>query len=336
VGTPWFSCGLFGSTVATTTLSAPTALWVLAVPLDPTTLNYYYHCQGLRPGFEVVSVSLATSAPGVADVATPVSFTANESTGTTDVLPGASGTAVVSVLTPFGFSTPSNFQAVTVTVSAPDIFLPAPTVGRNLQVSATAALEAPAPAGGVTLSISAADPGVLLSLDPMTVGSGSIALDVPAGATVSAPFYVQALAGTGSVGVTATAPGFDGDTESVSLVPSGFFIEGVPSPVTTSTSDADTTLRIRPARLSPTTLNVDEVQSLRAGMADTQVFVTSDDTAAGTITISPVVFDGADVPNERVTSFHPEAPGTTVVRISSPGFSPASNGNDITFNVTSP
>jgi hypothetical protein len=263
-----------------------------------------------------------------------VVFGPNEEVKTTAFDPQGAGTAVVGVVTPAGFTTPSNLQTVAATVTAPNLNLSPLTMGKDLQEAETVSLEVPAPAGGLPVTITVSDASKARLKDVAAIpGTGSLTLVVPAGAS-SRTFYVEALEGTGTVQYTASAEGYDPDTDSIVLVPSGFVIDNiVANPITSSLSGADTTLRIKPARLDPTTLNLALVQSLRAGMANTQVFIGSDFPEVGEITLSPVTFDGVDVPNERVTSFSPRAVGTTVIRVSSPGFSHASNRNNITVNV---
>ncbi|HYO59929.1 hypothetical protein [Archangium sp.] len=53
------------------------------------------------------------------------------------------------------------------------------------------------------------------------------------------------------------------------------------------------------------------------------------------MTLSQLVFIGADVPNYRTTSFHPVSAGETTLVVSGPAeFSQASDNNNITAYVT--
>ncbi len=89
--------------------------------------------------------------------------------------------------------------------------------------------------------------------------------------------------------------------------------------------------------LDPVFLNLQSVQQLRPGIGPVHVTVTSSNTAVGTITLSPVEFNGADSPNERTTSFVPLAVGSSVIKAEGPvGFQIASNNNFITATVISP
>jgi hypothetical protein len=333
-----FTNPVLSSTLSTTTLSAPTSLEVWSMPLDPTTLNATNNAQArqsLRPGAAPLNVVVTSDMPAVGTVTvSPVVFSGNQESRTTTFDPQTAGTATVEVQTPPGFVTPSNLQSLAATVTAPNLTLSAPTVGKDLQESVNVSLEVAAPAGGVSVTVTVADVTKARLKDTAVIpGTSNLTLVIPAG-TASKTFFVEALQGSGTVQYTATATQYDPDTKSITLVPSGFVIDNITtSPITSSLAGADTTLRIKPARLDPTTLNFALVQSLRPGMTNTQVFIASDHPEFGVITLSPVTFDGADSPNERVTSFSPQAVGTTVIRVTSPGFSSASNRNNITVNM---
>jgi hypothetical protein len=116
------------------------------------------------------------------------------------------------------------------------------------------------------------------------------------------------------------------------LEPSGFVIANISQPsFNTTTSSADTTLNIQPAELDPSLLTFKGSQGLRGGLAAVTVNITSSNTSVGTITVSPVTFNVGDT--QQTTSFHPVASGTSVIQVTAPGFSTASDHNNITANV---
>jgi len=127
----------------------------------------------------------------------------------------------------------------------------------------------------------------------------------------------------------------------VSVLPSGFALQGIGNSISTTTS-SDTSLQVTPVALDPTYLTIVDYETLVPGVGQTSVSVLTSTSCGGTldqtvgaITVSPVIFMGADVPNYQSTSFHPIAPGSDVIYIPAPaGFSRASNGNCVTANVT--
>ncbi|WNG56389.1 hypothetical protein F0U59_17670 [Archangium gephyra] len=334
-------CANCSDTSFSTTVSASnTSLWVVLAKLTPTTLNYDGY-QELRPGVDPVVVEVTSSNPDVGTVTvSPLTIGTNQFMLSTAFDPLNAGSTTLTISTPTGFSTPSNYRQMPVTVTAPvpDISLSNKNIGKDLQVSAQASLTTAAPAGGVTLTISADPTKIRLSTSPDVLGtSGTLTFTIAAGSRNTPEFYVQALVGSGSVPYTATASGYTSKTATLTLYPSGFVITGFSDgSFTTTTASSDTTLKVHPAALEPFTLNLKETQQLRPGLSNVLVSVTSSNESVGTITLAPVVFNGADVPNYRTTSFHPVSAGTTTLVVSgpSPDFSQSSNNNHITATVT--
>jgi hypothetical protein len=225
-----------------------------------------------------------------------------------------------------------NEATATVNVSAANITLNDLTLGKDLQASTHASLSAPAPTGGLEVTITSADPAkVLLSVNETSVGTQSITLNVAAGTSSTPSFYVQALDSSGSVQITVSASGYTSDSSSVTMRPSGFIIF-TPGNFSTTTFAANTAIQIVSARLNPTTLAYETGQALRGGLT-VQVPVTSSDTNVGTITVSPVTFTGGTVYYAN-TAFDPVIAGTSVISVSTPaGFSTPSNKQSITATV---
>ena len=86
--------------------------------LDPATLNWAAE-QALRGGL-MVDVALTNSNPVAGTIVTnPISFGANESRINAVFDPSAAGTSIIGLTTPVGFSTPSDRQQITATVTGP-------------------------------------------------------------------------------------------------------------------------------------------------------------------------------------------------------------------------
>ena len=105
------------------------------------------------------------------------------------------------------------------------------SIGYNLQTGGSQHLGEPAPAGGVVVTLTSNDPAkLLLSRTPDQVGSDCITIAIPAGGVGGASYFIQALAGSGEVTYTATAPGFRTRTGTVTLTPSGLVMGGPQGP----------------------------------------------------------------------------------------------------------
>ncbi len=325
----------------TTTLSAPTSIQVLPSRLNPTGLTFSTN-QALRGGLVVNVPVTATDQPGSTGVGTistsPVVFGGGNSSGTTTFVPGAPGTSLLTVGTPTGFSTPGSNRTLTATVTAPAITLSGQTIGKNLEVSVGLVLGAPAPTGGLAVTLTSGDASKLLLANTGTVaGNASITVTLGQGASFSQAFFVQALDSTGSVVVTMTAPGFQTSTSTMTLTPSGFIINS-PGNFATTTLSNPTSIQLLPARLTPGTLSFSTNQTLRGGIV-VNVPVTATDqpgsTGVGTISTSPVVFNGGDT--FATTTFVPGAAGSSLIEAVAPaGFSTPATLRTITATVSAP
>lgn len=322
---------------STTTLSAPTAITVQSAALLPATLQYQAP-QPLRPGASAsVSVTATdASGTGVGTITiSPLAFTAGQGVAITAFDPASAGSSVIAVQTPPGFTQPSNLRVVTATVTTASMAVSDVSVGKDLQTTTWGSLEAPAPSGGLTVTVTSADPAaVLLSADPALVGSASIPLTIPEGSNAIPPFWVQAIGAVSTATLNVTAPGFAPETATVTILPSGFIILSPGADFTTSATAGDTTIRVAPAQLTPGTLQYLAQQPVRAG-ATVNVEVLSSDPSAGTIAVSPLTFTGGDL--EKSTAFQPQpvvAPGTSTITVGTPpGFSTPGNLRQITATV---
>jgi hypothetical protein len=147
--------------------------------------------------------------------------------------------------------------------------------------------------------------------------------------TSVATIFVQGL-GLGSTTLTVHATGYTDGTGQVTVDPSGFTTNA--GNFSTTVSSPNTTIPVTPARLHPTTLNWQETQALRGGLS-VPVAVTSPDAAVGTITTSPLMFNGGDA--FATTEFAPVAAGTATITVGTPtGFDTPSNNHQITATVT--
>lgn len=313
------------ATISTTTFSANFPLIVRPVRLAAGSLAFASQ-QSLRPaglGLTLpLAVSVTSSNTNTGIITTsPLAFGANVATLNTAFDPLAAGTTTISIVPPAGFDTPANFRQIPTTVTAPNINTQATVrVGEDLQQSATASL-AVAPPNPVDMTLTVASTAVaVISSSATVLGNG--ALTFPAVANVSAQaFFVQAVGTAGqSTTVTISAPGYNSATMTVTVDPSGFVNITQGAAFTTTANAANSTLTVTPARLDPVSRNFAAQEPLRpAGLGLTlpiAVTVTSSNTAAGVITVSPLNFN-TNV-NNVLTAFDPLAQGTSTVTYQTP------------------
>jgi hypothetical protein len=332
--------GCFGVSFNTTTGSPNTPLDIVSARLAQGTLAFDAVQPVRAGGTVVVTVQSADSSGTNVGTITPptVSFNGGVSVVQTAFDPVNPGVAIIEPLPPDGYSPPSTFRQLTANVSAPGITLAVSTVGRNLQTAATGTLAAPAPAGGdLAVTITSTDPARLtLATSPTDVGGPSIVLPVPAGSSNLPTFYLQALDGSGSVDIGATATGYTAGTAAVPLAPSGFLSVSPGSNFTTTTFAAPTPMAIYSAALNGSHQYL-TAQPVRPGVT-VNVQVTAADvtgTGVGTIIGSPVEFTGNE--GVEVVSFDPAAVGTSVVTVVAPGgFVEPANFRVFTITVNAP
>ena len=74
----------------------------------------------LNPGLGTVGVPVTSSDLAVGTITTsPIVFNPGDSSDSTSFQPIADGTSTISIGTPAGFSTPSQYQQITATVQSP-------------------------------------------------------------------------------------------------------------------------------------------------------------------------------------------------------------------------
>jgi len=320
-------------TLNTSVFAADTTLTVVPAYLDPTTKNFL-GTETIRGGFGTQTIKLANSDKSVGTISTSsVSLGAGIPSATFTFHPLATGTTNITATQPSGFTTPANFQALAVNVGNATIAMNPLTVGANLQAVDTIFLSDPAPSpGGVDVTITSSDPSkVVLSSDPTQAGAASTTVHVNGGTKGLPNFYVQALASSGTVTLTAKGTDLTDSTTTITLAPSGFVI--VNSSINSgSTGDSNVTLAtsVLDGSLNPTGTR----QAVRPGAAPASVVITSSNTGVATVT-SPVSF--AANASTATSTFHPVAAGNTTISIQTPtGFSTPAQYQSINASVGLP
>lgn len=177
-------------------------------------------------GGSAIGLQVMNSDPAVGSIdASALKINAGEVSASVAFSPVGEGKTVVTAAVPPGFSPASESNAVTINVDLPGIALLGETfIGKDLELSGSVGLGAPAPLGGVDVTVTSSDPkALIISKSADLVGSGTITVHIPAG-DVRAPYHLQALADSGTIQTTATAPHYRTRVAPIFLAPSGFMI----------------------------------------------------------------------------------------------------------------
>lgn len=281
-----------------------------------------------------LSVNLSSTDPGVATVPPTVVFpfgATSVSVPVTGISPGST-TIHASALPNIADTT----ATVNVSTAAGGGFITIGTLSLGQDLEAPVTITFPqAVSAPVQLTVTSSDAKkVLVSSSPGAQGSASLTVPVAAGAVSITGIYVQGLANSGTVTLTANAPGFPGGSSIVTLTPSGFVLQG-PNPTSgafSTTQGATTNITVLAARLD-SSMNFAEGQQLRAGVSSS-VQLTSSSTAVGTVSPSQIAFNGGD---QSVTvQFAALSTGSTTLTAAAPtGFSiPAQGANTLAVTVS--
>jgi hypothetical protein len=213
-GGPWFR---------TTSGSKPSKITISTVVLDPNGKPLERQMVAAGRSF---TVNLKSSNEEIGRLAhTTLVLKGPGAVVETDFQPSGVGDTTLSVAAPPGFSLPVGAAEVVAKIMAPGLGVTdGVAIGRNLQVVGVLSLGEPAPPGGLPVRLTSSDPErLLLAENETSVGSGSIEIRIPENG-VTANYYLQALAASGEVTYTASAPGFTTRTGTIELRPSGVLL----------------------------------------------------------------------------------------------------------------
>jgi len=283
-----------------------------------------------------------TSADPTCAVASPVTIPAGLVSTTATIVYG--GTAATPCSTKITASAAELAGVATDEVtanvgSAPTLSLGAATrVGAGLVSSVTLSLGAPAPAGGLSVAVASAQPGVLrVSGSATTEGTATATLNLAAGAT-TATVYLHGVAGqAGSVAVTATASGYAAGTQTEVVAPIGFDIANLSA--TTTTFSANDEFYVRVGVLNAAGTAIGSYQNVQPGAGALAVTIASSDAAVGVMTrtgqtapsVTVQIAEGAQNTPTTVAAggaaFDPIGGGTTTITATAPGVTPIASAS---------
>ncbi|MEP7326130.1 MAG: hypothetical protein ABI836_09300, partial [Gemmatimonadota bacterium] len=253
-------------------------------------------------------------------------------TGGVALHPILAGSTTISATIPGYLPIATSIRAVT--ISQPGITLNGFSypVGSGLQLNAAGSLGA-SNHGGVTVTVTSSNPGVLLlAPDATTPGTGSITINVANGSTFFG-YYVQGVEGqTGTVNLTATASGFTNGTTTEMVVPPSLDLQGLPG--TTTAGGADIAIYGRVGVADVNNQFLVAVENVRAGGTGFTVsFTNANGTAAtlvttagtGNVRTAQIVPGVYYTPTSVATGgvgFRPLQAGATTVTATSTGTNP--------------
>jgi len=326
--------GIITGPISTTTFSPNTTLHLSTMRVTPS--NTYGGEQEPRAGAPI-TVDITSSNTSVGTITTsPLTFTAGNGTSpwrkTTGFDPATVGTATIAITLPPGFVTNITYpSSVTATVRAPTFHVTDGAVGKDLQQPVAVTLEvAPPEPVDVTVTISSTDLG-LVSRNRTAPGGASVTFTDVSGTNVGI-VYLQGLE-LGTTTLLAQAAGYADRSSPVTVTQAGVAI--ISGNISVAAGAPNQAIHVSTMRVSNGFYAGE--QEPRAGVTIT-VPVTSSNTAAGTITNSPLTFTAGANPDgwRRIATFDPHAPGQTTVSITRPdGF--VANGtypSSITVTVT--
>jgi hypothetical protein len=298
-----------------TTLSSTPQVMVVPAVLNPGVLTVYSYGQ-LNPGVGPFGIALNSTNLGVGTISTsPVVLNADATSATTNFQPVAAGTTTLGLGTqPAPFSTPSQYQQVTATVTAPGITVGNVVTGVNMENPLVGITLSVAPTSPINVTITMGTPGTAtVANSATTVGLNTITIPNVTTTNVGT-IWLQGQS-LGSTTITVSAPGYTSGIGLATVDPSGFVFQ-TGNFATTNTSPP-TTVPVYAAVLAPTTLNYLGSAQLNPGLTVT-VPLTS--TNANTIgSISPSVSFSGGAASENAT-FTPNATGngSTTLTIGTP------------------
>jgi hypothetical protein len=320
-----FFLGYPFTSFSTTTLSTPTGLNVYTSALDPTTLNPSYNYLEVSPGVAPFNVSFTNSTPAVGTLsASSVTFNPGDNQHSVTFQPVSAGTDTITLVTPAGFTTASQYQSNVATVTAPAIQVGGQETGVHLQNSLGIYLPVAPPTGHpVTVTVTSSNAAIArLSTSATTVGTASVTFTNVTGTTVGTVYIQGQAVGTATITESAAdsatgAQNYTSGTNTLTVDQSGFtYYYGTHPPFTTTTFSGATQITVYATSLENGNVYNPNSLTISPGAAPATVVVTDSAPSVGTISSAALVFNPGD--NNHSFSFQPVSAGVATVAISTP------------------
>jgi hypothetical protein len=305
--------------ILTTLASTPSVMVVPAV-LNPGVLTLYNYGQ-LNPGVGPYGLAVTSGNAGVGTISTsPVSFSGGATSATTTFQPVAAGTTTVNLGAPpasglpGAFSTPSQYQQVTATVTAPSITVGNVVTGVNMENPLVGITLSVAPSSTISVTVTTNGPSIATVSNGSTVVGGPSYTFTNVTTTNVGTIWIQGQS-LGSTTITVSAPGYTSGIGLATVNPSGFVLQ-TGDFATTNTSPA-TTIPIYAAVLDPGTLDYVGSAQLNPGLSVSVPF-SSSNMNVGTIAPSPSVSFSGGAASENATFTPAGAVGTSTLTLGTP------------------
>jgi hypothetical protein len=177
-----------------------------------------------------VTINLSANNAGIVSLPGSINIASGQQTGTFTITGSSQGQVTITA-TAMGYGT--NSQNLVVSTLGAIQLQSGLTVGTGQSIAFGITLATPAPAGGVTITLTSADTTKLTVTPTVFIREGATLPDTPAQVTG---------AGVGSVLVTASAPGFTGDSKTVQIASALTFTPPVVTLSTNSTQNVSLAL----------------------------------------------------------------------------------------------
>jgi hypothetical protein len=313
----------FYPTQSSVTLTLPNTGTVQLLPAPATAqASYAYTNYHFRAGTTPFAIGAASGNTGIVTVS-PAQATVGPGSGEIDFklqsVGGGSTSLSIAVSDPY-LAPPS----LTVTVQGGQLSLyGVSAVGKNLQAALSINTQS-----GVGVTVTSSDPSRL-------VVSASAAAQGQASATVTqGVVYVQALSDSGTVAVTASAPGYQTATAQIAVTPAAATFAAA-SIGTLTTLSPPVALQVQLVSYTANGSSYYSPQQLRGGAPALTVPVNLSDATVGTVTPAQLVFNSGD--SVKSFTFQPTGAGSELISLGVPsGFADAFSAREELLAVIAP
>jgi hypothetical protein len=294
--------------------------------------------QTIRPGGQAITVTITSSNPAVATLATPaLQISVGQSTtGNFTLLPLSAGSTTISIAPLPGIGNTTAASAVVNVTTPPITFSGYPTtVGAGLISTGTRrAFLGATGHGGVTVRVESANPAVaLVSRNATTAGTPFIDIPIADGGN-DVIFFTQGVEGaTGTIQIQVSAPGFTTGTTTVVIVQPAIQLSGV-DPTTTTFAGPDTfNAQIGIASASGSALT--NTQTIRPGGTPITINITNSNPAVESVTPASALIGVGQSTTANFT-LQTHAVGATTISVAPVAGYANTTAATVVVNVTTP
>jgi hypothetical protein len=313
--------------------NGPQIIRIHATP-GPTPNGTFQSQSTIRPGVNV-SVTVNSSDSTIVRVDTDhVIFQGGTSSQDVVYQPLSPGLATLSLSLPPGYLSHPTQGQVIVNAQGAKLTLNLPSqIGRDLQSGGSVSAEDNFKQQ-TAVTITSSDPSrLLLSSSATAPGQATLSISATAG---QPQIFVQSLADSGTITVTASANGYQNGTFNITLVPAAAVFQTASTQQTIYTNSAVQRLPVALAPLDPATLRPQTPQIPRLG-ANLSISVTSSDPKVLAVNTPTLQFPVDPQQQQQTALVQPAGVGTAILSLGPlPGGVMPASGSQIVFTVAEP